>query len=391
MPQFRPQDFLDILIMSILIYQLYSWFRNSRALQALTGLVVITAIYFVTRQAGLHMTSWILQQLGTVLIVLIVVVFQNEIRQALYRFSRVRELAGGADKEHSSPVSLIAQIAFELADERCGALIIFERKDMLDEHIRNGIDIDSLVSPALVRSIFMDKTPLHDGAMLIRNGRIAQASCHLPLSDDHSLPQHLGTRHRAALGLSECSDALVVVVSEERGEVSLAVENRFLAMENAQQLDAQLKELLNSSDQKNDNPLPGRIFRNLPVKAAIVIAVSVIWLLFSLRQGEVAIIPVPLTFHGLPEGMSLTRVSPDEVTVRLRSNSGLAPSPRQLDLTADLDLAGVREGNNTLAVSASNIRVPSGMKIVSLEPTSVKVVIRAVPAGRRPQSPPKKP
>lgn len=385
MPQFRPQDFLDILIMSILIYQLYSWFRNSRALQALTGLVVITAIYFVTRQAGLIMTSWILQQLGTVLIVLIVVVFQNEIRQALYRFSRVRDLAGGGDKPPCSSASLIAQIAFELADEHCGALIIFERKDLLDEYIRNGIEIDSLVSPALVRSIFMDRTPLHDGAMLIRNGRIAQASCHLPLSDDHNLPQHLGTRHRAALGLSECSDALVVVVSEERGEVSLAVGNRLLPMENAQQLEAQLEELLTSSDLKNDNPLPGRIFRNLPIKAAIVVAVSVIWLLFSLRQGEVAIIPVPLTFHGLPEGMNLTRVSPDEVTVRLRSDSGLVPSPRQLDLTADLDLSGIREGNNTLTVSAANVRVPPGMKVVSLEPTTIRVVIRAVPAGRKPQ------
>jgi len=111
----------------------------------------------------------------------------------------------------------------------------------------------------------------------------------------------------------------------------------------------------------------------------------VIWLLFSLRQGEVAIIPVPLTFHGLPEGMNLTRVSPDEVTVRLRSDSGLVPSPRQLDLTADLDLSGIREGNNTLTVSAANVRVPPGMKVVSLEPTTIRVVIRAVPAGRKPQ------
>lgn len=385
MPQFRPQDFLDILIMSILIYQLYSWFRNSRALQALTGLAVIAAIYFVTRQAGLHMTSWILQQLGTVLIVLIVVVFQNEIRQALYRFSRVRELAGGTEKPPCSSASLIAQVAFDLAAEHCGALIVFERKDLLHEHMRNGIAIDSLVSPALLRSIFMDKTPLHDGAVLIRNSRIALASCHLPLSDDHRLPQQFGTRHRAALGLSECSDALVVVVSEERGEVSLAVGHELSPVTDAQQLESHLEELLSSPDLKNESRLVQRFFRNLPLKAAIVLVVSAIWLLFSLRQGEVAIVQVPLTFHGLPEGMSLTRVSPEDVTVRLRSNSGLAPSPRQLDLTADLDLAGTSEGVNTLKVSITNVRVPTGTTVVGLEPTTVRVFIKSAPPAPRPQ------
>lgn len=379
MPQFRPQDLLDILIMSILIYQLYSWFRNSRALQALTGLAVIAAIYFVTRQAGLHMTSWILQQLGTVLIVLIVVVFQNEIRQALYRFSRVRELAGGTEKPPCSSASLIAQVAFDLAAEHCGALIVFERKDLLDEHLRNGTAIDSLISPALVRSIFMDKTPLHDGAMLIRNGRIALASCHLPLSDNHQLPQQFGTRHRAALGLSECTDALVVTVSEERGEVTLAVGHELIPIANAGQLEARLDELLSSPELKNESRLVQRFFRNLPLKTAIVLVVSAIWLLFSLRQGEVAIVQVPLAFHGLPDGMSLTRATPEDITVRLRSNSGLAPSPRQLDLTADLDLSGASEGVHTIRISTANVRVPTGTTVVGLEPTTVRVSIKRSP------------
>ncbi|CAH2030059.1 diadenylate cyclase CdaA [Trichlorobacter ammonificans] len=388
MPQFRPQDFLDILIMSILIYQLYSWFRTSRALQALTGLAVIAAIYFVTRQAGLHMTSWILQQLGTVLIILVVVVFQNEIRQALYRFSRVRELAGGGDAVPAcSSATRIAQTAFDLAGEHCGALIVIERKDLLDEHIRNGTTIDALISPPLIHNIFMDKTPLHDGALLIRNGRIAQASCHLPLSDDHQLPQQYGTRHRAALGLSERTDALVVVVSEERGEVSLAEGTQLTPMGDARQLEERLTELLAPPDPKSESPLLRRVLRNLPLKAAIVLAVSAVWLVFSLRQGEVAIIQVPLTFHGLPGGMSLTRVAPEELTVRLRSTSGLAPSPRQLDLTADLDLAGVHEGVNALAVSRSNVRVPPGMAVVGVEPAAVRVVIKAIPAARKPHRP----
>lgn len=388
MPQFRPQDFLDILIMSILIYQLYSWFRTSRALQALTGLAVIAAIYFVTRQAGLHMTSWILQQLGTVLIILVVVVFQNEIRQALYRFSRVRELAGGGDTAPvCSSAARIAQTAFELAGDHCGALIVIERKDLLDEHLRNGITIDAQISPPLIHSIFTDKTPLHDGALLIRGGRIAQASCHLPLSDDHQLPQQYGTRHRAALGLSERTDALVVVVSEERGEVSLAEGAQIIPMNDLRHLEEHLEERLTPPDPKNESPLLRRVLHNLPLKAAIVLAVSAVWLVFSLRQGEVAIIQVPLTFHGLPGGMSLTRVSPEELTVRLRSTSGLAPSPRQLDLTADLDLSGVHEGVNALPVSRSNVRVPSGMAVVGVEPSAVRVVIKTIQPSRKPRHP----
>lgn len=386
MPQFRPQDFLDILVMSVLIYQLYSWFRNSRALQALTGLAVIAVIYFVTRHAGMHMTSWILQQMGTVLIVLIVVVFQNEIRQALYRFSRVRELAGNTEETlHHLSAELIAQIAFELSREHCGALIAFERKDLLDEHIRNGIQIDAVISAPLLRSIFMDKTPLHDGAVIVRNGRVAQASCHLPLSENSHLPQQFGTRHRAALGLSECSDAVVIVVSEERGEVSLAVGHQLVPITDPEQLTAELDNLLATSDMKNESNLFRRVFRNLPLKAAIVLAVSAIWLLFSLRQGEVAIMQVPLTFQGLPEGMSLMRVAPEEITVRIRSNSGLAASPRQMDLTANLDLGTVREGHNTLHVSSANIKVPSGTTVVGLEPTSIRIVIKGAQAGQRRQ------
>lgn len=381
-PQFRPQDLLDILIMSILVYQLYSWFRKSRAIQVLAGLGTVTVIYFITRQTGLHMTSWVLQQLGTVIIIVIVVVFQNEIRQTLYRFSKLRELLGGSSERTCSGPAIIAEAVFGLAKKRCGAILVFQRTDQLEEHLTNGTQLDALVSAHLLQSIFHDGTPLHDGAVLIRNEQIIQAACLLPLSDSQKLPQQYGTRHRAAIGLTERTDAVVVVVSEERGEVSLAMRGELTALQSIQQLELQLENLLTPEGKQQKRPFLELVFSNLLSKAAVLVGVTIIWLLLSSRQGEVAIVPVPLTFHGLPSGMSLIRVAPEEVTVRLRSNSGLTPSPRQLDLTADLDLGEVQEGHNTLRVSLSHVRVPSGMTVVGIEPTTVKIVVRSAPKAK---------
>ncbi len=377
MPQFRPQDILDILIMSILIYQLYSWFRNSLAIQVLAGLGTVTAIYFLTRQTGLYMTSWVLQQLGTVIIVVIVVVFQNEIRQTLYRFSKLKELVKGATAQGSPIPSTIAEAVFELARDYCGAIIVFQRNDPLDDQLTNGIQMNALVSKPLLRTIFQDGTPLHDGAVVIQNGFLTQAACLLPLSDSNQIPQQYGTRHRAAIGLTERTDAIVLAISEERGEVSLSMAGNLTIIKDIKQLDSRLEELLTSEENEQKHSFFKRIFSNLLPKAAILISVTIIWLMLSARQGEVAIVPVPLALHGLPDGMSLTKVTPEEVTVRLRSTSGLVPSPRQLDLTADLDLSSVKEGYNTMRVSLSHVRVPTGMTVVGIEPTTVRVVVKS--------------
>jgi len=378
-PQFGLQDLLDILIMSILVYQLYSWFRKSRAIQVLAGLGTITVIYFITRQTGLHMTSWVLQQMGTVIIIVIIVVFQNEIRQTLYRFSKLSELVGGGSQRTCSGPAIIAETVFELAKKRCGAILVFQRTDQLEEHLHNGTQLDALVSTHLLQNIFHEGTPLHDGAVLIHNEQIVQAACLLPLSDSQQLPQHYGTRHRAAIGLTERTDAVVVVVSEERGEVSLSVRGELTTLQNLEQLRQQLEKLLTPEGKQLKRPFLRRLFSDLPVKTAVLLGVTIIWLLLSVRQGEVAIVPVPLTFHGLPNGMTLTRVSPEEVTVRLRSNSGLTPSPRQLDLTADLDLGEVQEGHNIMRVSLSHVRVPSGMTVIGIEPTTVRIIVRSAP------------
>lgn len=379
MPSIGLKDILDILIMSVLIYQLYSWFRRSRAIQVLAGLGVVIAFFFVTRQSGLQMTSWVLQQLETALIVLVVVVFQSEIRQTLYRFSLLRELFGSTTYQPTNNPSLISEAIFELAAAQTGALLICERQDRLDEHLLHGVALDAQISAPLLRNIFYNGSPLHDGAVLVRDSRIAQAACLLPLSDSTSLPQHYGTRHRAALGITKRSDAVAVVVSEERGQVSLASGNQLQPIGTPDALKARLEQLLTPQTRQHRLPLTRRLFGDMVPKIVTLLGVTAVWLVLAARPGEVAIVPATLTFHGLPDGMALVRSFPEEVTVRVRSSSVLAPSPRQLDLTADLDLSSVIAGQNTLRITSAQIHAPSGVTVVGVEPSVAKIIIRPIP------------
>lgn len=374
-PYIRVQDIVDIIIMSFLVYQLYSWFRNTKAMQVVIGLGFLGALYVVTKNLGLFMTSWILQELGTVLFVLLIVIFQTEIRQALYRFSLLRNLF---DRQEN-PVRLdfidIASTVFSLAGKRTGAIIVFQRREPLDEYLLHGVPVDGLVTAPLIGSIFRDGTPLHDGAVVIRDGRVTQASCHLPLSTNSELPQYYGTRHRAGLGLTERSDAAVVIVSEERGEVSLALAGELRPVTSPEQLSEKLHALLAPPSRETAKvSWRTRLFGNLLPKLATVLLVLVCWLLITTREGGVLTVTAPIKYHNLPEGLALTRTVPEEVEVQLKFLSRLIPSPKNLDVVADLDLSTVREGSNQLAVKGDNFQLPTGVMVTGVKPSMVRVM-----------------
>lgn len=380
-PQFRPQDIADILIMTFLVYQLYSWFKNSKALQVVLGLLFLGVIYFVTKNLGLFMTSWILQELGTVLLVLLIVVFQAEIRQALYRLSLLRNFFDREENVVRIDLLELSATIFSLASQRVGALVVFQREELLEDHILHGVSLDSVVSGPLLTSIFMPTSPLHDGAVLIKDGRISLASCHLPLSVSADVPQHLGTRHRAALGLSERSDAAIVVISEERGEVSLSLDGMLQVLSSPAQLHERLTSLMQplSTESKRVGVM-SKLFANLWPKAAIFAMVAVSWLLITFKQGEILTVTAPVTFHNLPETLTLTRSNPDEVDLQLKSFSTLVGSPRQLDIVIDLDLSRVKEGNNNIQISKEQIKVPTGVMVVNMERSLIRVT-----AARKPR------
>lgn len=375
MPSFiRLQDLADILIMTFLLYQLYSWFRRTRAMQVLLGLGVVTLIYFATRFLGLYMTSWILQELGTVLIVLIIVVFQAEIRQALYRFSLLRHLFEIRETQQRSQFQEIAETLFSLAQRRTGAILVIQRCESLHDLMLNGVRLDCEISPQILEAIFSDGAPLHDGAVLVRDGRIALASCHLPLSANSDLPQFLGTRHRAALGLSERTDAVVAVVSEERGEVSLAVAGELRRVATQEELASALDELVSPATETPRMTLRQRLFANLLPKTAILLIVTAFWVLISSRQGQIVTVTAPVRLHGLSEELVLVRSVPEEVDVQLKSFSSLTPPPAKLDIAADIDLSGIREGQTTTRIRNADFNTPPGMVIAGITPSSIRIV-----------------
>ena len=373
-PFIRLQDVADILIMTFLLYQLYSWFYRTRAMQVLLGLGVVTLIYFATRFLGLYMTSWILQELGTVLIILLIVVFQSEIRQTLYRFSMLRHLFERRTETKPSDFQEIAETLFRLASKRTGALLVFERSEPLGDLMHNGVRLDCEITPQVLESIFMDGTPLHDGAALIRDNRIAVAACHLPLSVNPDIPQYLGTRHRAALGLSERSDAVVAAVSEERGTVSLAVGSELKCLDTPGDLITALEQLIEPTRVRSRMVPRFHLFSNMLPKTAILLIVTIFWALITSRQGQIVTVTVPVRMHGIPDELALVHSSPEEVDVQLKSFSILTPLPSKLDIAANIDLAGIREGQATVRIKNSDFKLPAGVEMTSVNPASIKIV-----------------
>ena len=217
------KDLIDIALVAIIAYNLLLLIRGTRAVQALLGILLIGGVYYVASQTGLATLKSVLEKLFIALPVVIVVLFQQEIRRALSSFGRNPLLGLGAHKEAATAINDIVLAASGLSSERTGALIVVQRLQGLRNYVESGIVLDARVSYDLLLNIFNTETPLHDGAVIIQGDRIAAAACFLPLTQKANLSKEFGTRHRAALGISEETDALAVVVSEETGRVSIAI------------------------------------------------------------------------------------------------------------------------------------------------------------------------
>lgn len=231
-PRIGWTDVIEIIIISYVLYSVLVWIKNTKAWALLKGIIIIVLFALTAYILNLKTILWIAGKTISVGIIALVIIFQPELRRALEQLGRKKLVVGlfsfGESKEKgerfsSKTADEIVRAAYEMGAVRTGALIVIEQDMFLEEYVRTGIEVDGVITSQLLINIFEHNTPLHDGAVIVRNNRIVAATCYLPLSDNQSLSKELGTRHRAGVGISENTDSFTIIVSEETGAVSVAV------------------------------------------------------------------------------------------------------------------------------------------------------------------------
>lgn len=240
-------DLLDVGIVAVIVYRVLLLIKGTRAMQMLTGLGILGIGFFLSSTLELFTTHWLLSYFFDYLILIVIVLFQDDLRRALTHVGKNPFFSGASAEEEREMVDEIARATTRLAAERIGALIVIERETGLKNFIDTGSRLDARVKTEILYSIFLPSSPIHDGAVIVTGGRLAAAGCFLPLSKDPNIDKRYGTRHRAALGMTEDTDAIVVLVSEEAGEAHLVKGGKIMTNLNEQELRQSLSALLDIS------------------------------------------------------------------------------------------------------------------------------------------------
>jgi diadenylate cyclase len=308
------------------------------------------------------------------------VAFQPELRRAVMRL----DLPGRAAQERQLPVlAALSSAAFALARERCGALIVNVQDDSVAELITGGVAIAARISPELLRAVFQKDSPIHDGAVIVDGDQMTQAGAILPLTQ-RQVPDYFGTRHRAGLGLSERSDASVIVVSEERGEVTLMREGRADVIRSADALVSAL-----ASEQPADSRKSGQARSGLRlsggVAAAALALAALVWSVTFLLPGKsIRVETVPIEFTNVPTGLVIDAQSIETMQVWLRATDFIFESVNLSDLVARCDLSQAHPGMNVVRLNASVLGVPPGIRVESLSPRQLRVDLVALKSSVHP-------
>ena len=371
----RFQDVLDILFLCVVAYHLFLWFRGTKALKALVGLLVLGIIFTAARTWGLFLTTWVFQILWQVLVILLIILFQSEIRQALEKFDPLRTLGLRKSAQPGQWTQGLSDAVFTLAERKIGALILVERTERVEECVTSGQNLEGKPTPELLTSIFQKESPLHDGAVLIKEGRIQLVACYLPLSSEEGLPKEWGTRHRAAMGLSERCDALMVVVSEERGEVTLMVERKVFHPATAGVMNQILLDALRPASRERvpwKEKVRPLLVSQWKAKVGTLLLVLVFWLLLAGQQDFEVAFAVPLELRNVPATMEITEPLNPKVRIKVRGLRKDASVLSEKNIHAELDLSPAATGKKSYAITRDLFMLPNErVVIVSIEPSQI--------------------
>jgi diadenylate cyclase len=368
----RWQDAVDIILNSYIVYRLYALFRGTIVFRVLITIAVLWFFQRIAVSMGLIVTSWAIQGITAAAALLIIVVFRNEIRSVLQTKNLKAILWGSPRKAVETPFEVIVESVFELSRKNIGALIVFPGKEDLQEYIHSSIPWDGVLSREMLLSIFWPDNPVHDGAAIVKGNKIKAVGGILPLSHQKDLPTHYGTRHRAAAGLSENTDALVIVVSEERGSISFAKGAHIHRIKSREELHNIMHNHFGVEEPQTNYLKKRRLERGLAALISFLF-ISGVWFSFTRGQDTLVNLDVPLEYVNRDPKMEILETSVNTIRLQLSGSGALIKSIRPEQIRIRADLATALPGSNTYSITRENITLPPGVTLINIDPPAVVV------------------
>jgi uncharacterized protein (TIGR00159 family) len=383
--QIRWTDVIDVVLVTVLVYTGLVWIRRTQAALVATGILILAGVYLAARAFQLQLMAWIFQGFFAILIIMIVVIFQEELRQLFERLAVWGLRRKGASARAADPTDILVSCLTDLARDRIGALVVIPGSQPLSRHVQGGIELNGDLSIPLLKSIFDPHSAGHDGAVLLQDGKITRFAAHLPLSRDFVQISSVGTRHAAALGLAELTDALCIVVSEERGQISVARHGKLRRLANPQELAAELERFRQAGypTAVGLRATATQLLReNWVEKIGSVVLVSGLW--FVLVPGSrptLLTVQAPVRITNVPPDHVLEEVAPPQVEVVL---SGPARTFYFFDrsrIGANVDVTLAQFGRRTFELTSRNIDHPGDVTVEIIRPEKVKISLRKEEPG----------
>ncbi|MDE2734319.1 MAG: diadenylate cyclase [Gemmatimonadota bacterium] len=381
-----PTDLVDIAVVALLLWGLVVWTRRAR--MALLGLAFLGVFYYlIAQQFKLQLTTWILQGFFAALVVVVVVVFQDDLRRLFEQIATL-SLRRKAPRPDPSSLGTLTRGLYQLAAKRRGALVVLPGRELIERHfLQHGVPLDAEISEELLDSLFDPGSAGHDGALVMENNRIKEFGVHLPLSENRDELKGGGTRHAAALGLAEHSDALCLVVSEERGTIGIATRGQLEILDNpdAGKLADRIRSYLQHTGTQVNARRERRRWGRRLVEGLSSLALALgAWLAFIPGATlEEAVLQVSVAVENMPEGYALEDVKPPEVEIAVAGPRRAMFLASNADFEVVIDANLVRLGRRTFEVSAQSVRHATGLEVKSVKPDKVKLTVQKARGGRR--------
>jgi len=370
---------LDIFLIATALFLCFHTLRRLGTWKIVVGILIAMAVFVTASVLDLTGIKWIYSNLSHVAVIALIVIFQPELRKIFERAASLRRKETGKGREDLS--ALVGKAVFALAQQRRGAILVFPGKEPITEWLAGGTALDAEPSFSLIMSIFDPHSAGHDGAMVIQNGRLSCFGMRLPLAKTKTLPEGFGTRHHAAMGLSEVSDAMVVVVSEERGSVTTFYNGRVRSVHDRDALSSRIRSHWRSTPSYMGLTLKkGKKWRLIPEIGLSVVLAFLFWFTVIMGQAEVRerVFSVPIEYVATPGNIALVGDKPTEIKLHVAGPKSELDAINQGQMTAKVDLSKAKPGEHSFVITEQNFQLPKKVKLLDAEPSTLVLSLKEI-------------